>query len=241
MTSLVNRTPCVFPYEYFEAVLASSDDRFWTYFGLCGCPQSLAVPAVQLAHLAAEKQKTASMRWVAFDSSLVSEIEQTLEAWSHTPSDTVLDDEESIHQDMERMHCSEAWRNGLLLYIYRVFWWKPADRLPGQVVARARTILDHACSCRDDQFLARQALLPLFFAGCEMADVSAQNRIKELCSLWNERTRYHMFGTMIPLLEQVWAARQTHGPEHVWWGQIVDKTISAQSSSHSPKMGICFG
>jgi len=222
-------------------VLASGDDRFWTFFGLCGCPQSLVIHVVQLAHLAAEKQKTVSMHWVRFDHSFVSQIERSLEAWSHTASDAAFDDEETAHQDIDRMHCSEAWRNGLLLYIYRVFWWKPADTVPRQVVARARAILDHACSCRDDQFLARQALLPLFFAGCEMADVSAQNRIKSLCSAWNERTRYHMFGAMVPLLEQVWIARQTHGPENIWWGQIVDEAVVGQSSYHTPPMRICFG
>ena len=55
------------------------------------------------------------MRWVSFDNSLVSEIEQSLETWSHTPADTAFDDEESIHQDMDQKHCSEAWLNGLLL------------------------------------------------------------------------------------------------------------------------------
>jgi hypothetical protein len=180
------------------------------------------------------------MRWVVFDNTLISEIERSLQAWSHIPSDTAYDDEESMHQDMDRMHCSEAWRNGLLLYIYRVFWWKPADTTPGKLVARARTILDHACSCRDDQFLARQALLPLFFAGSEMADLSAQNRIKALCFSWNERTRYHMFGAMVPLLEDVWTAQRANGPEYVWWGQIVDRKVSA-NSRHSLQMGICFG
>ncbi|KIV86490.1 hypothetical protein PV11_02101 [Exophiala sideris] len=238
--SLVNRTPCIFPYEYFESVLACCDDQFWTFFGLCGCPQSLAVPLVQLAHLAAEKQKTASMRWVVFDGSLISEIEQSLEAWSHTRSDTAFDDEESMHQDMDCMHCSEAWRNGLLLYIYRVFRWKSGDTPPVRVVSRARAILDHACACRDDHFVARQALLPLFFAGSEMADFSAQNRIRALCSTWNERTRYHMFGGMIPLLEEVWTAQMAHGPQHVWWGQIVDDKAAAESRN-SLQMRICFG
>ncbi|KAI1615251.1 fungal-specific transcription factor domain-containing protein [Exophiala viscosa] len=238
--SLVNRTPCVFPYEYFVSVLACCDDQFWTFFGLCGCPQSLAVPLVQLAHLAAEKQKTASMRWVLFDNSLISEIEQSLEAWNHTPSGTAFDDEESMHQDMDCMHCSEAWRNGLLLYIYRVFRWEPGDTRPVRVLSRARVILDHACACRDDGFVARQALLPLFFAGCEMADLSAQNRIRALCSAWNERTRYHMFGGMVPLLEEVWKAQMALGPQNVWWGQIVDDKAAAKSQN-SLQMRICFG
>ena len=240
MISLVNRTPCVFPYDYLESVLACCEDRLWTFYRLCGCPQSLVVPLVQLAHLAAEKKKSASMRWVVFDNSLISEIEQSLEAWSHNPSDTAFDDEESMHQDTDRMHCSEAWRNGLLLYIYRVFRWEPSDTPPVRMLHHARAILDHASACRDDQFIARQALLPLFFAGCEFADLSSRNRIRALCSSWNERTRYHMFGGMIPLLEEVWTAQTVRGPEHVWWGQIVDKKGSIESR-HSLPMQICFG
>lgn len=238
--SLVNRTPCVFPYEYFESVLACCDDHLWTFFGLCGCPQSLAVPLVQLAHLAAEKQKSASMRWVVFDNSLVSEIEQSLQAWSHSPSATAFDDEESMNQDMDCMHCSEAWRNGLLVYIERVFRWQPGETPPVSLVRRARVILDHACACRDDQFVARQALLPLFFAGCEMADSSARNRIRALCCAWNERTRYHMFGGMIPLLEEVWAGQMAHGSQYTWWGQVVDDK-AASESRNSLEMRICFG
>lgn len=239
MIALVTRTPCVFPYEYFESVVAAGDSQLWTFFGLCGCPQSLVVPLVQLAHLAAEKQNSASMRWVVFDNSLVSEIEQALESWNHPPSDAAYDDEESMHQDMDCMHCSEAWRNGLLLYIYRVFWWKPADKPPRDLAARARTIIDHACSCRDDQFLARQALLPLFFAGCEVADPFSRDKIKTMCSVWNERTRYHIFGAMIPLLEEVWTAQEVNGPENVWWGQIVDDKVLARSE-HSLQVGVCF-
>lgn len=180
------------------------------------------------------------MRWVVFDNSLLSEIEQTLKSWSHSPLDTAYDDEESMHQDIDCMHCSEAWRHGLLLYIYRVFRWKPADKAPRDLAARARTIIDHACSCRDGQFLARQALLPLFFAGCEVTDPFSRDKIKTLCSVWNERTRYHMFGAMIPLLENVWAAQEFNGPDYTWWGQIVDDKVSARSQ-HSLQVEVCFG
>lgn len=239
VVALVNRTPCVFPYEYFESVLVSADGRFWTFFGLCGCPQSLAVPLVQLAHLASEKQKSASMGSIVFDDNLVSEIEEMLESWHHTSAES-QNDEESVHQDVDRMHCSEAWRNGLLLYIYRVFRWKPTAKRPTEVLTRARAVLDHACSCRDDYFLARQALLPLFFAGCEMTDPFSRTKIKMLCSLWNERTRYHMFSAMIPLLEEVWAAQDFSDSDYVWWGQVIDRNVSARSQD-SLQVSVCFG
>jgi hypothetical protein len=108
------------------------------------------------------------------------------------------------------------------------------------VAHRARVILDHACACRDDRFVAKQALLPIFWAGCELADPSSRNKIRALCSFWNERTRYHMFSSMVPLLEEIWAAQQTYGPENAWWGPIVDEQ-SLTHSQHPLQMQICFG
>jgi hypothetical protein len=240
VVSLVNRSPCVFPYEYFDSVLVCADDRLFTFFGLCGCPQSLAVLLLKLAHLAEEKRTSSTMRFVSFDSGVVAEIEQALEMWSHTPDGTAFDNEERVHQNMDQLHCSEAWRHGLLLYIYRVFQWAPGETPAGRVIQRARNILDHACSCIDDQFVARQALLPLFFAGCEMADPSARNTIIALCSNWHQRTGYYMFGGMIPLLEEVWTAQATQGPEKVWWAQVVDEKARA-ASEDSLQVRICFG
>ena len=240
VTSLVSRQECVFPYTYFESVLRCRDDRLWTFFGLCGCPQSLVVPLIQLAHLAAEKQKTVSMRWVVFDASIVSEIEKSLEDWSHMSSTTAFDNEESMQQDQDCMHCSEAWRNGLLLYIYRVFRWEPGVAVPVHIVYRARVIMDHIFACRDEVFVSKQALLPLFFAGCEVTDRSAQKRIGKFCSSWDKRTGYHMFRSVMPLLEELWAEQKVKGPEKVWWGQIVDKRHSSESQ-HPLQTRLCFG
>ena len=91
---------------------------------------------MQLARLASEKQKSFSMRYVAFDVTLVMEIEHALESWCHLSSPAMAsslgldyNSEEYIQQDQDRMHCSEAWRLGLLLYIYRVFWWEPGSSI----------------------------------------------------------------------------------------------------------------
>lgn len=240
VVSLVNRTPCVFPYEYFEAALNCDDDPGWTLYDLCGCPKSLAVPLVQLAHLAAEKQRSSSMRWVSFDDTLVTEIEQSLEKWEHTPSDDASDDEEGMHEDTDQMHCSEAWRYGLLLYIYRVFRWQIGEAPPVKLARRARTVLDHVFACRDGHFVGRQALLPLFFAGCELTDNSSRGSIRYLCNMWNERTRYHLFAAMIPLLEEVWAQQINSGFQDVWWGQTIDQMNSTHLKQALPTC-ICFG
>lgn len=180
------------------------------------------------------------MQYVTFDSTVVSELEQSLESWCHVSPPTAFRDEESMHQDQDSMHCSEAWRNGLLLYIYREFWWKLGESIPVRILYRARIILDHVFACRDESMVSRQALLPLFFAGCELRDQSSRTKIVDFCSVWDKRTRYHMFSSTIPLLEDVWARQELEGFENVWWGQVVDEQHMPESRS-SLQMRLCFG
>lgn len=240
ITSLVSREDCVFPHAYFEAVLSNHDVQGWDYFGLCGCPPSLVVFVMQLARLSAEQRKASAMRHVTFDTLAISDLEQQLESWVHVSPASALRDEESMQQDQDNMHCSEAWRNGLLLYIYRVFRWQPGSSIPMAVQYRARIIVDHVFACREESMISRQALLPLFFAGCELRDQSIRRKMIEFCAFWDKKTRYHIFSSAIPLLEEVWAEQDRKGFENVWWGQVVDKQHSSESSCPLP-MRICFG
>ena len=230
----------MFPYAYFEAILANSNGRQWDYFGLCGCPPSLVKIVMQLARLGAEKRKSLSMQYVKFDTSVILEIEQSLVSWQHVSPATAFQDEECLQQDQDSMHCSEAWRNGLLLYIYRVFRWEPGMSIPIRILHRARVTIDHVFACRDESMVSRQALLPLFFAGCELKDPSSRKKIASFCSVWNDKTRYHMFSSTIPLLEEVWAEQETRGFENVWWGQVVDKQHTCESR-YPLQMRLCFG
>ncbi|KAB8230975.1 transcription factor domain-containing protein [Aspergillus alliaceus] len=239
ITSLLSREDCVFPYAYFDAILSNQYRREWDFFGLCGCPTSLVKIVMQVARLSAERQKSSLTPDFIFDNTAVSEIEQSLEQWHHIPAMTAFRDEDCMHQDQDVMHCSEAWRNGLLLYIFRIFQWEPGSSIPTRILYRARTIVDHVVSCRDVNIMSRQALLPLFFAGCELRDRSTKTEIVKLCSIWDERTRYHMFRSAIPLLEEVWTEQETKGFENVWWGQVVDKQHT--SKAHPLKMRLCFG
>ncbi|CAI7630489.1 unnamed protein product [Penicillium palitans] len=240
ITSLLSREDCVFPYEYVEAILSNTDNRKWNFFDLCGCPHSVVALVMQVARLSAERRQSLSMRYVTFDITVIDQIEQALESWYHiSPAALVFGSEEDIQQDQDCMHCSEAWRHGLLLYIYRVFRWKPGSPIPMHVVRLARVIVDHVVACRDESMVARQALLPLFFAGCEQRDRSVRQRIVQFCSVWNDRTRYQMFGSTIPLLEEVWAEQEAKGFENVWWGQVVDRKHTA--SCYPLQMRLCFG
>lgn len=237
--SLLSREDCAFSYDYFDAVLSNQHKREWDFFGLCGCPTSLVIIVMRLAHLSEERRKAFPEPDSGFERSAISEIEQYLESWCHIPAAMAFPDEDSVHQDQDAMHCSEAWRNGLLLYIFRVFQWEPGAPVPGHILYRARAVVDHVASCRDVNMVSRQALLPLFFAGCELRDRSTQGEIVKLCSTWNERTRYHMFQDAVPLLEEVWADQEMKGFENVWWGQIVDRRHT--SHAHPLRMRLCFG
>ncbi|KAJ5238223.1 hypothetical protein N7489_008314, partial [Penicillium chrysogenum] len=241
ITSLLSREDCVFPYAYVEEVLSNPDDRKWNFFELCGCPHSVVTLVMQVARLSAEKRQSSSMRYVTFDATVIAQIEQALESWHHiTPAALAFGSEEDIQQDQDCMHCSEAWRYGLLLYIYRVFRWEPGSPIPMQVVRWARIIVDHVVACRDEKMVSRQALLPLFFAGCEQRDLSVRQKIVQFCSVWNDRTRYQMFGCTIPLLEEVWAEQEAKGFENVWWGHVVDRQHTSESC-YPLQMRLCFG
>ncbi|GLA44380.1 hypothetical protein AnigIFM63309_003142 [Aspergillus niger] len=240
ITSLLSRENCVFPYAYVEAILSNPDDRKWNFFDLCGCPHSVVTLLMQVVRLSAEKRQSSSMRYVTFDTTTVAQIEQALESWHHiSPAALAFGSEEDIQKDQDCMHCSEAWRHGLLLYIYRVFRWKPGSPIPTHVVRWARVVVDHVVACRDESMVARQALLPLFFAGCEQRDRSIRQKIVQFCSVWNDRTRYQMFGSTIPLLEEVWAEQEAKGFENVWWGHVVDRKHTV--SCYPLQMRLCFG
>ncbi|KAI1358112.1 fungal-specific transcription factor domain-containing protein [Xylaria arbuscula] len=195
---------------------------------------------MQLARLSAEKSKATSMRYVKFDDAVISEIEKALESWQHESPPTSLQDEASLHEDMDTMHCSEAWRNGLLLYLYRVFRWEPGEPVSIQATLRARILTDHIFACREDGLVTKQALLPLFFGGCELRDEPTRKKIVRYCAIWDDMTRYHMFNSTIPLLKEVWADQEQKGFDNVWWGQVVDRRHAAESRD-ALQMRICFG
>lgn len=237
--NLVNREDCIFPISYFERILAVYDEIEWDYFGLCGCPLPLVKDVMRLARLGASKRKFSSEQSPQFDESMILEIQRSLESWQYV-SRITTNDEESMQGDQDRMHCSEAWRNGLLLYIYRVFHWRAGDKTPLQVLFRARAIADRVFASREDNMITRQALLPLFFAGCELRDASTRRKIIQHCKMWEDKTRYHMFNTTVPLLQQIWAEQEENGFENVWWGQVVDSQQTAGPEGLLQRR-LCFG
>ena len=240
LLSLVSREDCIFPIAYFEALDAISDQQQWDHYTLSGCPMSLVRVVMQLARMSAAKRKCTLMDYVIFDDTAISGVERSLENWQHVSNLTTFSSEEEMQQDHDRMHCSEAWRCGLLLYVYRVFHWKPGVIAPISILYRAREVVDHIFACRAETLVAKQALLPLFFAACELKDLMMRERIKQFCNICDKRSRYHMFNGTVALLEEIWVQQEEHGHENVWWGSIVEKYHQAQSSEVLPKR-ISFG
>ncbi|KAK8011490.1 hypothetical protein PG990_010455 [Apiospora arundinis] len=236
ITSLVSREDCVFPHSYFEAVLANSNgQKGWDYFRLCGCPLPLVQAVMRLARLSAEKSKSSAMQYVKLDDAIISELEQSLEAWQHVPPSMADEDEGAMQEDMDSMHCSEAWRHGLLIYMYRVFRWEPGSRTPAREGGGGPRL--RVSGGRPGRQAGPAAAL---FAGCELRDESTRGKILEYCSLWNAMTRYHMFESAIPLLKEVWADQEQKGFENAWWGQVADRKHEAKPQ-HPLRMRLCFG
>lgn len=181
------------------------------------------------------------MQFVTFDDSLVAEIQQSLEAWHHVSSADAWQDEESMQQDEDRMHCSEAWRHGLLLYIYRIFRWTPNEAVPLQVVRHARTVTDHVFSCRDAGYLAKQAALPLLWAGCELTDLGIRGKIADFCTFWSGKTRYRLLDHVMPLLNEVWLAHEIQGHDNVCWTSVIDRWHALGQTNSSLPETFCLG
>lgn len=234
---MLAREPCVLPYTYFEAISSSDQAKQWDYYSLVGCPLALVDVIMQLARLSSE---AASARSEGPAKSKVQKLKQMLESWQHVSSTASIVDEESMLQDQDARHCEEAWRNGLLLYLHRVFEWQPGEQIPKHFISRAKVIMAHASACRDEGMVARQALLPLFLAACEFQERSLRMRIMKSCAAWNDETGYGMFSDAIPLLEEVWAEQEAKGFKNVWWGQIVDRRHGAHSNNPL-QMRLCFG
>ncbi|KAH8196980.1 hypothetical protein TruAng_008839 [Truncatella angustata] len=141
--ALVSRQGPILPYSYFEALLTLEDDNHWSFFSLIGCPRQLVVPLMQLARLAEENEKAASMHCARFDPTLVDEIQASIINWEN-PSFEFEDDlpEEKIQQQRDEWNCVEAWRYGLLIYIIRVFQWDRTKSPPSRLIGTASSLLE---------------------------------------------------------------------------------------------------
>ncbi|EXJ80644.1 hypothetical protein A1O3_06928 [Capronia epimyces CBS 606.96] len=241
---LLSREGCMLPYSYLEALLPLENHRSWSFFDVTGCPRQLVVPLIQLASLAEEKEKAASMRWTRFDLTLVDEIQQSIINWKNPGLEFRIEDDSMSEEQLQRQrdiyHCSEAWRYGLLIYITRVFYWNRHDTPPRKLAYYARLTIEHVNSCRNTAPIQRQVLLALFFAGCETRDACLRQSIRDYCLYWSTHSGYQLFATASTLLEELWTEGDESGDKGVWWGSVIDAKQKSQQQRTQP-MRFCFG
>ncbi|EXJ84971.1 hypothetical protein A1O3_05646 [Capronia epimyces CBS 606.96] len=240
VVALLSRRACVMPFSYFEAVLQWEASRFWTFFELIGCPRELFVPLMQLAHLASQSKSKGRARNATKE--IVTEIEGNLRSYQPPGNEAAyeLGDEESLQQARDRYHCCEAIRYSLLIYALRVFRVDNTDAPEPSFTARLRYLsrvsLDHVCSIRPSSPTQKQLLLPIFLAGAETTIDRHRDFIRDYCRQWFETFGYHMFTSVIGILEEVWAAQDVGGRTS-WWGDVVD----AQRQASNGELDFCFG
>lgn len=224
-----------------EAIL---DDRYdepcVDFYSLCGCPNDIAGMVLDIAHLAPSRVSGLTMSHRIVSTVEVVRIEQHLASWTWVSSAKPYVSEEAMHHDRDRYHCSSAWRSGLLLYLYRVHHWLPNDAVPMSILESAREVVDHVSASRDATIISRQALLPLFWAACELNDTSTYGEVMDLIAIWDERTRYHLFGDAASLLSDLRAKREHSRQDDIWWGTVVDARCERQSETDL-RMTVTFG
>jgi hypothetical protein len=225
--SLLSRRPRVIPSGYFTALRETSKQDAWTFFDLAGCPADLVSCLVELSDIAAEFEVAKKMRWTKFDPTRVNEIEQFLRDWSDDGFViTDEEDQETMQYKRDCHHCTEAWRNGLIIYVVRVFKSDEVGRHPHQLSYLSRITLDHVRCCRKTSNIQKQLLLPVFLASCETTNPIDREFAKEYCESWNDRSAYGMFSSTASLIDSVWERQSSTEDQGAWWGQILDEELS---------------
>jgi len=239
--ALLSRQGCILPYSYFESLLAMENDKYWTFFDLVGCPRELTVYLMQLTSLAQENEQALSMSWTRFDLTLVNDIQASIANWKNYSILTIDNghSEESMQQQRDRYHCTEAWRYSLLIYITRVFLARKLSP-PKTLAIYARLIFEHVQSCRRTSIVAKQAFFPLFLAGCETKDQFLRQSIRGFCEYWDTVSGYNLFRSVLSLLEDIWREQDGPSADEVWWGPVIDKKQQIYQLQ-GIQMQFCFG
>ncbi|KAK8225663.1 fungal-specific transcription factor domain-containing protein [Phyllosticta capitalensis] len=221
--ALISRRGLVFPSSYLSVIAEYEKRDDWSFFQVSGCSSELILCLSKLGHLAVEKEIATMMTWVRFDETPIDELESTLESLRWVESFSTTDSEEDIQKERDHFHCTEAWRNALLLYLNRVFRWDRQSKAPAKLSHYARIVLDHTKSCRRTSTVQKQLLLPVFLAGVELADSEARGFCQSYCQWWSQKCRYQMFDTVSFLLNEFWEEKDKSGDASMWWGSMIDR------------------
>lgn len=165
------------------------------------------------------------MRWSKFDPTRVVEIQKFLHDWSDERFLNIEEGDEAMEHEQDCYHCTEAWRNALMIYILRIFKSDDLPRSRNALSYRSRVTLDHVRCCRKTSNVQKQLLFPVFLAACETSSSDARACAKEYCMWWNEKSAYGMFSSVASLLEIFWARQLIEDNKNLWWGQVIDDKL----------------
>ncbi|KAK5122250.1 hypothetical protein LTR85_004160 [Meristemomyces frigidus] len=221
----ISRRQMSLPISCIEALRDYDGDDGWTFFALNGCPIELVMHMAHLAKLASIYEQVIDLEHATFQPEAVTRIVDAVRLWKN-PEDVTLEEVEANDLDVaarrHRYHCMEAWRNGIILYCYRVFN-RPADPAQLRVITHlSRLVLDHVRCIPQTEVVQKQVLLPLFLAAAEAGDRATQDFARSYCAYWSETARYHMFATVSTLLEQIWTDWSASTRDAYWWGVKIE-------------------
>ena len=170
---------------------------------MVGCPEDLYIQMLRLADIAPHAGEQAAI-------SEASDIELYLRQWicSDESESSTLEPDELI----DRIHGKEAWRWGLLLYIYSVFRKNQAS-----TAYFARQVIDHVDSILPGSTVQKETLLSMVLAGAETKNSDNRVRARAIVERWANKTTMGMFRDGVAFLDDVWS-------QNISWTDYVDNS-----------------
>jgi hypothetical protein len=225
--AFIHRKLPLFPPAYLDRLLDFSSIDDWCFFELTGCPEEIIPVISRLARLAFEYEKESLSGNTTFDRFEVISVVETLKTLPNRDQISLEepgnDESNSTDVDMmlDRSHCFEAWRRGVVLYSLQVFSEVPQQRNTQIIRYLSRNILDHIRCIREAGEIQKQVLLPLFLAGSEAVSETDRSFCRNWFQHWSAQTRYHLFETTGAILESVWDVLDVQDASVHWWGDVV--------------------
>lgn len=235
--ALLAREELVLPLSYLESILRHGHSDGWSYIELTGCLEEFVVIMAKISSLAQQHETAKKKESLYFDIGAVDEVERTLRnVPAPYPYFNADFDDETLDLLRDRYHCTEAWRNALLIYIERVFRWDIGEPVPSNAKYLARSIMDHARCIRRENNFQKQILLPLFLAGAEIRREEDRDFVRDYCSWWTRLCGSKMFIDASSFCEEIWQKTDTEDSQGVWWGSIIDKQCSESKLPARPQI-----
>lgn len=219
--------------QYLESLMKYDEQDGWTFFTLNGCPAELVMSMARLAVLASTYEKVHTMEWVVFNTFPVEEILEHVQSWENNEdatADSIAWTDDDPETRRNKFHCIEAWRHSVQLYAYRVFYRPQTTERLRSITHLARVVLDHVRCIPDTAVVQKQTLLPVFLAASEVGDETTRDFVRQFCRHWSSTARYSMFGTVVTLLETIWAGWDASTRDVYWWGSKVGNNASESAS-----------